>query len=376
MVGAVNKGSALLATWDDPHTAIIADYAVEPQRRLAMSLGLRRTARSVRLQPLGRGGYVEVTKAYRAVARQRGYLKTLAEKMKENPDVARFFGAADFKPFVLSRSRRTGKENVRIGFTFEETADLAEHFAKDLGIDRAMLVLAGWINGGYDNKHPDIMPAAPDVGGNQGLAAASRRIRALGKGWVFGLHDNYQDFYKDAPSWNEDYIMKNPDGSLHAGGVWAGGQAYLICSRRAVELASRPQNVPMVKEYFNPDVYFADTVFAVPLYECFDPKHPLTLADDIRYKQQLSDYLRKQVGLFGSEDGLEWGVTRTDYFEGMLSHRTGWNRGGMADGDISVPMFEIVYGDAIPMYTHQSDRARIDDPAHILIHILYSEMPG
>ena len=121
-----------------------------------------------------------------------------------------------------------------IRFTFQECAELAEHFAKDLGIDRALLVLNGWINGGYDNRHPDVLPAAPEIGGDQGLIEASRRVHALGKGWVFGLHDNYQDFYKNAASWNEDYIMKNPDGSLHAGGEWAGGQAYLICSRKSV----------------------------------------------------------------------------------------------------------------------------------------------
>jgi hypothetical protein len=38
-------------------------------------------------------------------------------------------------------------------------------------------------------------------------------------------------------------------------------------------------------------------------------------------------------------------------------------------------MFEIVYGDAIPMYSHQSDRPRPDDARNILDHILYAEMP-
>jgi hypothetical protein len=382
MFGVVNKGSALLATWEDPYTVMVADYTVEPQRRLAMTLDLQRTARWVRLQPLGHGGYVEVSKAYRPIAKQRGYLKTLAEKMRENPNVARFFGAADFKPFAFTRSvantRRntTGQDRLNIGFTFEECADLAEHFAKDLGIDRALLVLNGWINGGYDNRHPDVLPAAPEIGGDQGLIEASRRVHALGKGWVFGLHDNYQDFYKNAASWNEDYIMKNPDGSLHAGGEWAGGQAYLICSRKSVELASRPQqNVPMVKKLFDPEVYFSDTVFAAPLYECFDPKHPLTLVDDLHYKQQLCDYLRKQVGLFGSEEGREWGVPHADYFEGLMSHKTGYNRTGIAAADIVIPMFEIVYGDAISIYAHQSDRPRIDNPSYILDHILYAEMP-
>jgi hypothetical protein len=380
MLGVVKKGSALLATWEDPYTTILADYSAEPRKKLSLSLSLRQSARSVRFQPLGRGGYVEIAKAYRHVARQRGYLKTLPEKMKENPGVARFFGAADFKPFAFVRSvpntryNRTDQERLNISFTFEECADLAEHFAKDLGIDRALLVLNGWINGGYDNRHPDVLPAAPEIGGDQGLIECLRRVRALGSGWVFGLHDNYQDFYRNAPSWNEDYIMKNPDGSLHQGGEWAGGLAYLICSKKSVELASRPQNVPRVQELFKPDLYFSDTIFAAPLYECSDPKHPLTWVDDLKYKTQLCDYLRKQVGLFGSEEGREWGVAHTDYFEGLMSHKTRWQQQRPND-DIIVPLFEIVYGDAIPMYTHQSDRPRVDNPTYILDHVLYAEMP-
>jgi len=167
--------------------------------------------------------------------------------------------------------------------------------------------------------------------------------------------------------------MKNPDGSLHAGGVWAGGLAYLICSRKSVELASRPMNVPRVKELFAPDLYFSDTIFASPLYECFDPKHPLTLADDLRYKTALCDYLRKQVGLFGSEEGREWGVPHADYFEGLMSHKTHYNQPN--NTDIVVPLFEIVYGDAISIYAHQSDRPRVDNPSYILDHVLYAEMP-
>lgn len=379
MFGAVRNGSALLATWQDPYTEILADYALSPERRIALSLSLRRSARAVRLQPLGHGGYVEIAQAYRPVARQRGYLKTLAEKVRENPDVARFFGAADFKPFAFTRNvpntrwNQSDQERLSIRFTFQECADLAEHFAKDLGIDRALLVLNGWVNGGYDNRHPDVLPPAPEIGGAAGLAECSLRLHALGPGWVFGLHDNYQDFYKNAASWNEDYIMKKPDGSLHEGGVWAGGLAYLICSRKSVELASRPGNVPGVKAQFAPDLYFSDTIFAAPLYECFDPKHPLTLADDLHYKTQLCDYLRGQVGLFGSEEGREWGVPHADYFEGLMSHKTHYQQPN--NTDIIVPLFEMVYGDAISIYAHQSDRPRVDNPSYILDHLLYAEMP-
>lgn len=377
MFGAVKEGSALLVTWTDPYTEVQADYSLQPLPQLRMGLAMREPAQSVRLQPLGPGGYVEIAKAYRTVARQRGLLKTLAEKMRENPRVAEFFGAADFKPFAYMRLapntpwHKQDQWGAQLNFTFEECAELAEHFKRDLGIDRAMLVLNGWINAGYDNKHPDILPAAPEIGGNEGLVDCSRRVKALG--WLFGLHDNYQDMYRDAPSWNEEYIIKNADGSLRKGGVWAGGPCWLICSRKSVELASRPQNIPQVKELFGPTLYFSDTVFAAGLHECFDPKHPATPADDLCYKQQLCDYLRGQFGLFGSEEGREWGVAHADYFEGLMSHRTHFQQPN--DTDIIIPLFELVYGDAIPIYAHQSDRPRPDNPGYILDHILYAEMP-
>ena len=106
--------------------------------------------------------------------------------MRVNPRVAEFFGAADFKPFAYMRLapntpwHKEDQWGVQLNFTFEECAELAEHLQRDLGIDRAMLVLNGWINGGYDNRHPDILPAAPEIGGNTRLAACSRRVKALG----------------------------------------------------------------------------------------------------------------------------------------------------------------------------------------------------
>jgi hypothetical protein len=196
MFGAVKEGSALLVTWTDPYTEVQVDYSIQPAPQLRMGLAMREREQSVHLQPLGHGGYVEIAQAYRAVARKRGLLKTIAEKIRENPRVAELFGAADFKPFACMRlapntpRHRQDTWGAQLNFTFEECADLAEHMNRDLGIDRAMLVLNGWINGGYDNRHPDILPAAPEIGGNDGLAACSRRVKALG--WLFGLHDNYQ----------------------------------------------------------------------------------------------------------------------------------------------------------------------------------------
>lgn len=377
MCGIVQEGAALLLSWQDPYTTITANYSPEPTPQLTLGLTLRKSARGVRLQPLGKGGYIEIAKTYRGIARERGYLVTLAEKAEANPKVRKMFGAADFKPFAYmqlapnTRWNKSPEWRTTLDFTFEECADLAEHFHNDLGIDRAMLVLNGWINGGYDNKHPDVLPAAEAIGGNAGLVACAERTKALG--WLFGLHDNYADMYQDAPSWDESYLMRNADGSLRQGGVWAGGQCWLICAKKSIELASRPQNVPGVMQLCSPDIYFSDVIFAVSLYECHAEDHPLTFVEDLAAKQDLCDYIRGVVGLFGSEEGREWGVPHADYFEGLMSHRTRWQKPD--DTSIILPLFELVFADAIPLYTHQSDRPRPDMPDYILGHILYAEMP-
>jgi hypothetical protein len=378
MFGAVKNGSALLITWDNPYTDIAIEYGVTPPE-LTAGIALREAARSIRLQPLGRGGYVEIAKAYREVARGRGFLKTMAEKIRENPNAERFLGAADFKPFAYirrvpnTRWNPTSQELVSVNYTFRELGDLAEHLKRDVGIDRALLMLNGWINSGYDSRHPDVLPAAPPLGGNDALAECSRRVRAAG--WLFGLHDNYMDMYKDAASFDEKLIVRNRDGSIRIGGVWYAGQAHIMCSRFAAQMASRPQNVPQVHRLFSPDVYFSDTVFAVSPMECFHPDHPATAVEGIENLKQLCRYIRKTVGMLGSEEGKEWGVPLADYFEGMMSHKTGFRVPATQRGDIVIPLFELVYGDAIPIYAHQSDRPRPDYPNHILDHILYAEMP-
>jgi hypothetical protein len=185
--------------------------------------------------------------------------------------------------------------------------------------------------------------------------------------------------YKDAASWSEDIITKKPDGSLQEGYEWNGGLAYLACSKKALEIAARPQNLPGVRKLFAPNLSLIDTTFASPPYECFDPKHPVTPAEDVQNKARLADYARSLFGLFASEEGKEWAVPHGDYFEGLLTHKTRARAPLDAEKEpsgsqIVIPLFELVYGDAVPIYSHQDGRARPDDPERILDHVLYAEM--
>jgi len=385
MLGVVSSGSAALVSWRDDYAlasvkSVVGEKSVAPAHQvLAPSLRIQTPGSAVRITLLGEGGYVEIARAYRDIARENGWLVSWEEKTRRWPNLEldKLLGAPDIKPFVLSRTLKSSRyyggppnadEDVSLGYTFDEAAQIAEHLRRDLGIEKALFVLAGWIHRGYDNQHPDLLPAAPECGGNAALADASARIRRLG--YLFGLHDNYQDMYQDAPSWSERAIIKQRDGSLMAGGNWAGGQAWLVCSKEGLQFAARPQqNLPRVKELFDPNAYFIDTTFASELLQCFDPAHPETRWDDMKYKSALSDFSASLFGVHGSEEGMEWAVPHAAYFEGLL---TAW-----ADPPYGrrIPLFELVYHDCIAIYPHQGDRAGPNQPDYIVRLISLGRMP-
>jgi hypothetical protein len=361
MFGAVQNGAAAMVSWDDPYPVAEVRSEVNPtgpggvRQQVSPALVLRQSARSFRVHFLGQGDYVSIGQAYREVARQKGYWVGWDQKLKDHPDRAKLLGAVNIKLWsALDRRMNeasTKEESVRVNWTFEEAAQVAEHLKRDLRLDKVLFTVGGWIHRGYDNQHPDILPTAPECGSDQAFADLARRV--MDQGYLFCLHDNYQDIYRDSPSWDERYVMKTYDGKLSRGGHWAGGLAFLTCSQMALELAQRPQNLGAVKKLSNANSYFIDTTYASGLQECFDPNHKLSRADDMKWKQVLSDYARKVFGVFGSECGREWAIPHSDFFEGLTGvSGTYYHDGGLPAkvGGTVVPLFEIVYRECIAMY--------------------------
>ena len=358
LLGFVKNKSAVLVTWHGPYVtaevkSTLNEGVTETKQVLSTSLDLMKTAKVVKIHFLGEGDYVTIAKAYRQVAKEKGWLVTWKEKIKEIPDAAKLFGASNLKLWSCLTRRLDYKMNERsvtVNWTFNEAAKIAEHLKNDLKIERGLFIIGGWIHRGYDNQHPDVLPAAPECGGDKALSKASEVVRKLG--YLFCFHDNYQDIYRDSPSWNQDLVIKNPDGSLVKGGFWAGGQAWIICSEKGLELAKRLQNLPKVKELFSPNAYFIDTTFASGLYECYDKNHPLTKWDDMKNKQALCDYTRSLFGIFGSECGKEWAIPHAHFFEGLggVSGRYYHTFEPSSLGGHSIPFFEMVYRDCIAVY--------------------------
>ncbi len=379
MLGLLKAGSGLIITWDDAYVFPTVQREADAEKAdgpvLSATLGLRRSARSLRLVPTGKGDWNTIAAVYRRLAEDKGLAVTLQDKIAREPRADLLLGASNFKLWHTFMRRMneesTEVESEWVQWTFEETAKTAEHLHDALDIDRCLFTIGGWINGGYDNRHPDILPANPECGGNEGLADALKRINALG--YVSSLHDNYQDMYRNAESYDPAYSQKKEDGSPVRRGRWAGGMPDIVCAAKQLELAQRPQNLPAVHELFPLGLYFIDTTFAVGPQECYDPDHPLTRNDDIAWKARLADYARDLFGLFGSECGREWAIPHSDAFEGITGVG-GHDFHGWKAEDISatvIPFWEMVYHDCQICHGKYHCPADLADQS-VAAHVLYA----
>ena len=373
MLGFVKAGSALIATWDDAYVFPEIERTVSGGNRLVTTFELRGPAKSVRLMPLGKGDWNSIARQYRKVTEGQGLAVTLKEKIRRDPHVERMLGASNAKLWTCLARRMneesTAEESVKIRWTFDEAARIAEHLRNDLEIERCLFMVGGWTEGGYDVRHPDNLPANPECGGNEALAGAVERIQKLG--YVGCLHDNVQDMYRDAKSWDPNFIEKKPDGSLIVGGRWNGGRAYMVCAPKQLELAQRVQNLGAIRNLFKPWSYFIDTTYAVGPRECHDPSHPIGRNEDIAWKIRLSDYSRNIFGIFGSECGREWALPHSDFFEGLVGV-SGRYFHQLKPEELdaqAIPFFEMVYHDcqvAYGKYGYKADEAAEYVAHHVL----------
>lgn len=290
------------------------------------------------------GGYVGVAKAFRAWAQENGLFKSLQEKMADTPDIANMIGGRNLHFMHGWNWRRSRYEEVwqplpeelagcEEGFvpliTFAQTAEIIED-ARKLGMKRGVFSLHGWINGGYDETHPDIWPPEPALGTVDELKALCRP----GGDFVTDLHDNYQDIYEQSASFPRGTCRRS-DGAPLAGGHWRGGQAYILNSRDALEYARR--NWPHLRE-LGARIIYSDTMTAEILKQSWEPGNTLTRAQDRACKERTMQFFKDQGVIFSSEDGCDWGVP---WLDGIPNGKHARVPGR------SVPLWALVYHDCV-----------------------------
>src|SRR4029453_8391336 len=107
----------------------------------------------------------------------------------------------NIKSDSLKFSTTQPEKNHRLT-TFDARGEQLRKWKRD-GVERLQVCLTGWPREGYDRQHPDELPPAPRAGGWEGMRRLADTCKELG--YLFSLHDQYRDFYLDAPSFDKQF---------------------------------------------------------------------------------------------------------------------------------------------------------------------------
>lgn len=145
------------------------------------------------------------------------------------------------------------------------------------GLTDAILTKHVWQRWGYDYRLPDIWPPDPRLGTVEDLQRLGKICREHDILW--GLHDNYIDFYPDATGYTYDYICFTRDGKPI--------KAWYNEARDAQSYRWRPdcfmpflkRNLQLIKRTLAPTHYFIDVFTSIGCFDYYDRQgnfHPST----------------------------------------------------------------------------------------------------
>lgn len=328
---------------------------IGPRWRASLGrLGYPRTARMCFFE---NGDYVTLAKRYRRHAQESGLFVSLREKITRTPAVRSLVATPLTRLGILRNLKQDSQRYDRSDPTknysltsFDERAAQLRAL-KARGIDRLHVCLTGWPFLGYDRQHPDELPPAPEAGGAAGMKRLAETCRELG--YLLTLHDQYRDYYVDAPSYDPELAIHEEDaveppqafpgtrfGSFKEGRIpfmthWDGGkQSYL--SPRFMPGHLRRNYEWLLAQGIRPDGAYLDVFGYVPPDEDWNERHPATRSDNLRERALCYTWVRERLGLVGTEAACDWTIPYAHISSPLRPAKP-----------IPVPLFNLVYHDAI-----------------------------
>ncbi|MBU7005070.1 MAG: hypothetical protein HXS50_05845, partial [Theionarchaea archaeon] len=129
------------------------------------------------------------------------------------------------------------------------------------------------------------------------------------------VYENYLDIFRPGeqqfqpdskvfPDWDESLIARQRDGSQRPNWrVRRKGQpdfwTYTVCPARRLEVA-RPQIDQLFQAFGRGSIYI-DVEGAVPLFDCYDERHPATKEQDAQFRADLLKEVKKRFGVVTTE---------------------------------------------------------------------------
>ena len=332
-------------------------------------LGRFAYTRRLRMAFLARGGYVALAKRYRRHVMDSGLYVSLKDKIAHNAAVANLIGSPVVGMRVLRNYKQGGARwdaknpaNNYSLVTFAENAARLRELKKQ-GWEHLNVSLSGWLNQGYDRQTPDALPPAEAAGGWAGMKLFFDTCKELG--YTCWLHDQYRDYYLDAPSWNSDFAVHEEDrntpptafpgtrfkhdwkdGYIPLMDNWDGGaQGYL---NNGFMLGHVVKNFgAMFAHGIHPAGSYQDVFGYIPPDEDFNPEHPNTRTDSMNYRAGVMRWVKNNLGIVGTEDGSDWVIPYADYLTSRMNRSASTGTDPDHEDAVPVPLYELVYHDAV-----------------------------
>lgn len=317
--------------------------------RFEPSLGRMDYRRSVRYTLIEDGDYNDACKIYRQYVKEQGNLCTLNEKAARVPSVNDLIGCSfihkGIKTFVQPESDFFDPENPEKNNNLTSFAVRTREMKElhELGAGKLYLHLDGWAEPGYDNNHPDYTPACEEAGGWKAMKELSDTMKEQGD--LFGIHDQYRDYYFSAESFDEDYACRLPDGTIPTHKRWAGGQQSYLCATQAPHYVQRNFS-ELEKNQIHLDGAYLDVFTCNEGDECNNPRHRMTRRECYDYRARCFDYLMSKGILPSSEEVSDWSA-RSLVFCHYAPYDFMLRKPGSPKHGIPVPLFNLVYHDCL-----------------------------
>jgi len=166
--------------------------------------------------------------------------------------------------------------------TFDDALDLIRRVHNLTDGMQQIVYLVGWQHDGHDTGYPDVSVVNPRLGDYGALMRLMREAERLNA--IVSFHDNYDDAYMDSPAWDEDVIARDNRGNLMKGGVWAGGQSYIISPLKYARKGGLERVRYTVRRYRIRRSYHIDVLSAVPQRRDYNPQSPAGVRETLQGK--------------------------------------------------------------------------------------------
>lgn len=317
--------------------------------RFEPSLGKMDYRRIVKYTFLSDCDYNDICKVYRNYVDEHGGLRTLEEKAIRNPRVNDLIGCAflhkGIKTFVQHNSDFYDGENPEKNNHLTTFASREQEIRQlyEMGIEKLYLHLDGWAEPGYDNRHPDYGPACEEAGGWEGMKSLADTLHKCG--YLFGIHDQYRDYYRSAPSFDENFACRLPDGSIPEHQRWAGGSQSYLCGTQTPYYVKRNFE-ELIRHGIQLDCAYLDVFTCNEGDECDNPMHRMTRKECYEYRCRCFEYLLKNGILSSSEEVNDWAVP-SQIFCHYAPYDFMMQKPGTPKQGLPVPLYNLVYHDCV-----------------------------